>query len=338
VAAVALLYSWAGIASSAPKTDILEFTNGDHLTGEFKGLDRGRLQFNTDATDTISIEWDKIASLETNQVLEVELISGFRFFGQTRRAVSGSMLVVSSGETAGRDVKLADIVRMDPLDQGNLVERLDGYVTAGYDYTKASRLQQFTFTGGINMRSERREMSLDASMTATSESDADDTHRYNVTGNYRHLLPERRFYQGFATLDGNDELGLDLRTTLGGGYGTYLVQDGRREWTAFAGLALNREQFETGDERESLEAVLGTTFSYFRYDTPKANVDVSWFVLPSLTESGRLRSEASLKSRYEIISDLFFEISVYGSYDNQPDEEAESDSDYGITTSLGYSF
>ena len=67
VAAVALLYSWVGIASGAPKTDILEFTNGDHLTGEFKGLDRGRLQFNTDATDTISIEWDKIASLETNQ-------------------------------------------------------------------------------------------------------------------------------------------------------------------------------------------------------------------------------------------------------------------------------
>jgi hypothetical protein len=38
------------------------------------------------------------------------------------------------------------------------------------------------------------------------------------------------------------------------------------------------------------------------------------------------------------VTDLFFEISVYGSYDNRPDEEAASHSDYGSTTSVGYSF
>ena len=61
-------------------------------------------------------------------------------------------------------------------------------------------------------------------------------------------------------------------------------------------------------------------------------------MLPSLTESGRVRSEVKLRTRYEIVHDLFFEVSLYGSYDTDADATADSKSDYGMTTSLGYSF
>ena len=44
-------------ALGAPKTDTVVFHNGDRLTGEVKGLDRGQLSFDTDATGTIAIEW-----------------------------------------------------------------------------------------------------------------------------------------------------------------------------------------------------------------------------------------------------------------------------------------
>jgi hypothetical protein len=326
-------------ARAAPKTDILKFVNGDRLTGEVKGLAQGRLQFSTDATDTIAIEWDKIASIETNQLLQVETSLGLRYLGQARTPdAAGSMRIADRSGSAARSVAMSDIVRIDVIDQGDLLNRLDGYVTAGYNYTKASDVQTFTFTGGIRTRNERREVSVDAATTATTEKDDEDSERFSVQGNYRRLLPNRRFYQGYAALEGNDALGLDLRTILGGAYGTYLVQNNRREWAAFAGLALNREDFEESDERESIEAVLGTTYSFFRFDTPEANVDATLVVLPSLTESGRVRSEATLKSRYEIVEDLFFEISLYGIYDNEPDVNAESNSDYGITTSVGYSF
>jgi hypothetical protein len=38
-----------------------------------------------------------------------------------------------------------------------------------------------------------------------------------------------------------------------------------------------------------------------------------------------------------LITDLFVEISVYDSYDSKPPEEGETN-DYGIVTSLGYTF
>lgn len=61
---------------AAPNTDILIFANGDRLTGEVKSPERGRLRFNTDATGTISIEWDDVASLESKQNIQVESENG----------------------------------------------------------------------------------------------------------------------------------------------------------------------------------------------------------------------------------------------------------------------
>lgn len=324
------------VALGAPKTDVVVFRNGDRLTGEVKGLYRGRLSFNTDATGTISVEWAHLSSVESRQVLQVELTSGVRYTGQSM-APSGAgkiRVVPDSGWT--REFNLEEVVRMDPIDQGDRLARLDGYVTAGYDYTKANHLQTFTFSGGLSSRDERALRSLDASGTTTTQDTVEDSRRYDVTATVRRFLANRRFYQGFLGFEGNNELGLDLRSSLGGAFGTYLVQSSRQEWAVFAGLAAIREEFATKDETESLEAVLGTQYSFFRYDEPEANLDAGLYLLPSLTESGRVRSEAKLRSRYEIIHDLFFEISLYGSYDN--DATADSKSDYGLTTSLGYSF
>ena len=82
LAFLAAALSFAGTVLAAPKTDILVFQNGDRLTGEVKGLERGKLSFKTDATGTIQVEWDKVASLQSGQYLQVELTSGLRYAGR----------------------------------------------------------------------------------------------------------------------------------------------------------------------------------------------------------------------------------------------------------------
>ena len=330
----------AVVAHAAPKTDVVVLRNGDRLTGEVKGLDRGQLSFDTDATGTIAIEWQQLASVESKQVLQVELTSGIRHTGQSAApSAPGRFRVELPGGGDGvQEFPLTDVVRIDPIDQGGFFDRLDGYLTAGYDYAKANNLQTFTFTGGVSRRDERSLRLVDASTTVTTQDTVEDSGRYDITANARHFMANRRFYQGFLSFEGNDELGLDLRSTVGGGFGTYLVQDSRQEWAVVAGLAANREDFATEGTTESLEAILGTQYSFFRFQDPEANLDASLAVLPSLTESGRVRSEAKLRSRYELVDDLFFEVSLYGSYDSDADAAAESKSDYGVTTSLGYSF
>jgi hypothetical protein len=60
-------------------------------------------------------------------------------------------------------------------------------------------------------------------------------------------------------------------------------------------------------------------------------------MFPGITESGRLRVNTDITLRNELFRDVFWDLSFYSNYDNQPAEGAEKE-DYGIVTSLGASF
>ena len=336
--AAAVFLAGAPVAVAAPKTDVVVMVNGDRLTGEVKGLERGKLSFKTDATGTIEIEWDKVARLQTTQYVQVELTSGSRHAGRVPTAeADGRLLVKPLKDSPGRDLALADVVRIAPIERGGLTERLDGYVSAGYDYAKSTGIQQLTFSGGLETRDERRQWALDGSSTLTQQREVEDTERFDLSGAYRHFLAGRSFAQGFVTLEGNDELGLDLRTTVGAAYGHFVLQDRVQEWATYGGVALTREDYDTETE-ENVEAVLGTQYWLFVYDSPEASLDARLNVFPSLTDFGRIRSDGRLRARIELVSDLFWELSLYGTYDTDPGDEARSPSDYGVVTSLGYTF
>jgi hypothetical protein len=55
-----------------------------------------------------------------------------------------------------------------------------------------------------------------------------------------------------------------------------------------------------------------------------------------LTESGRVRGASDVRLRWEIVADLFFDFTIWGTYDNQ--NEGESSLDYGLTTGLGWKY
>ena len=83
-------------AFGAAKTDVVFFQNGDRLTGEVKSLERGRLRFKTDATDTISIEWDDVAYLSSDRNIQVETDEGQRFLGHLNRASNASAVIIAT--------------------------------------------------------------------------------------------------------------------------------------------------------------------------------------------------------------------------------------------------
>jgi hypothetical protein len=61
-------------------------------------------------------------------------------------------------------------------------------------------------------------------------------------------------------------------------------------------------------------------------------------IIPNLTNTGRVRGEFDITLKWEIIQDLFWQLSFYDSYDSDPVADGAEQNDYGVTTSLGYSF
>src|SRR5271165_2099631 len=78
-------------AAQAEKTDVVVLGNGDHFTGEIKGMSRGQLDFKTDDAGRLSIEWIKIATITSTHSFEVELATGKKYYGTLRSPVDGQV-------------------------------------------------------------------------------------------------------------------------------------------------------------------------------------------------------------------------------------------------------
>src|SRR5215467_13234060 len=67
------------------KTDVMVMTNGDRLTCEVKGLDAGVLFVSFDYIDgTTSVNWTKVARLESSQLFVVKTEGGAVYTGILR--------------------------------------------------------------------------------------------------------------------------------------------------------------------------------------------------------------------------------------------------------------
>jgi hypothetical protein len=151
------------------------------------------------------------------------------------------------------------------------------------------------------------------------------------------FLPDRYYRQSALEFQRDEALGLDLRSLIAQTFGRYFVQRQGFEWRVGAGLAVSTETGSDGEKRQAIWLPLTTDLYIFRWDHPKTNVAANLALLPALNEGGRVRGEASLKMKHELINDLFVQISFNDSYDNRPAETARTN-DFNVVTSLGYSF
>src|SRR5215475_8907181 len=69
------------------KTDILIMQNGDRMTCEVKGLTGGVLYVSFDYIDgTASVDWSKVARLESTQLFVVKTVDGSVYTGTLKTA------------------------------------------------------------------------------------------------------------------------------------------------------------------------------------------------------------------------------------------------------------
>jgi hypothetical protein len=334
---VALFSLWALPSSAAPKTDIVIFNNGDKLTGEFKSLNRGRLNFNTEATGTIGIEWDKVSDVVSNQRIQVETSNGTRYFGNLTSSKVSSRIIVMTDD-GPQTLDAAHVIVMTPIEGGG-IHGWDVDLSVGYNFAKAGGVKQATLGVNMDYRSLIRIESLRFSTIISDSSTQDTSKRTNVGLRHTRLWNKRWFSNGSLSPEQNDEFGLNLRTSIGGGGGRYLVQSNTMLLSLEGGLQFSRENLiAEEDDTDSLEATFAANWDWFLFEDPELDWSTTIQVIPSLTEKGRVRSELDTAPAWELIGDLKLAFSLYGSWDNQPQSVAGATSDYGVNTTLTYDF
>ena len=319
------------------KTDVVWLVNGDRITGEIERLERGVLRLSTDSLGTVKIEWEDIERLESDYEFQFERSDGKRVTGALV-ATPDSEKVGVTGEGGTVTFERADVVRISQIEE-TFWDRVTGSMTFGYSFTKASDVGQGNLGFRATHRTEIRSFSVDGSTIVTSDEASDKTQRSTLRLNLTRYRSDRWFNTYLLGFEQNDELGLSLRTSLGAGIGRYLKQTNKSEFALLGGLVGSAEELKgDADSQENLEGLLGANYSRYIFDTPEMNLSADLAVFPSITESGRTRAQLDINLRWELIEDLFWDLAYYNTYDSDPSSDTETNNDYGVVTSIGYSF
>jgi hypothetical protein len=331
----------AALATASPawaaKTDVVVLRSGDSITGEITELDRGRLTFKTDDMGTLAIEWDKVASVTAGATFEVHELGGGPYFGSLRPGPGAEELTVASVRGTEKVLALLRVVKIERLG-ATVWQRLDGSVDAGMSYASSSELLTIDLAARVVLNRRGRELSLDGSSTITRQPDAEETQRNNVTFSYRRRRPGHWAEFAQAQAEQNRELGFDLRGSVTGGAGRYLLQGRRHDLLTVLGLRVNREKPLEGESSSNLEAALGFGFDRFAYDFPKVDIHATVSGFTSLTDWGRVRAELDVRIKREILRDFTVSLRVYESYDSRPITEGAARNDYGGSAGIGWTF
>ena len=354
----------------AAKTDIVILQNGDRITGEIKRLEAGVLRVSTDHMGVINIEWRFIRRIFSDQNQTVEMIDGTRLVGKLVKGEDEEDLIIKS-DSGSTQVSTLDIVSAYPLG-ANFKDRMTLDLSVGADYTSSTQLANASTAVDLRLMNFKRiwESSLRTYLTRqggdTDNGDPSDVTtdqtRLEAWGSMERILMNQKYRKYSSKFEKNEALDLDFRLSLGASFGRYLIKTNNQWFDVAVGLQALEERIRPPEDQASIDAcggygdgscydlndetnfeLTGTArYRYWRFTSPERSFDTYITLYPSITSAyrGRLRAETRTTFKLELAKDLFWSLELYGNYDNGkgltvfPEEKW----DYGLTTSLGWSY
>jgi hypothetical protein len=339
--------------SSRSQNDSIVFNNGNYMVGEIKSLGQGIMQIETDySDDDFTVDWEMISYIRSEQVFLVVTSQGDHFNGWIESAPGeDNNIVVHLIDGGERTVALPDIVSFKTVDQ-DFISRLNLLLSLGYTLTKANNSHQFSgridlgylsntfaFDGFFNMVRSFQEQKEDSATIKIN------TRRTEGGASLKFFLVRNWFASVGTNLLQSSEQELDLRAVTRAGIGNYIVNNQQMYFLLSGGAAWNYEAYDIYETdsitnvtskvspQNSAEAYFGLEYCIF--DIGDLDLKTSLIGYPSLTESGRFRTDFNFDVRYEFAFDLYIGLGFTLNYDNKPPEGA-SGSDYVLQTTLGW--
>ncbi|NOR15250.1 MAG: DUF481 domain-containing protein [Candidatus Aminicenantes bacterium] len=312
--------------------------NGNEITGEIKRMDRGRLTFSTDDMKMVYIDWTNIVRISSKDTLDILLKSDERYQGSLQDpGLDGKVAIVTGTESITVDIQSIVLIA---LLRTRIWQRFLGFFSLGYELQKANTQQTFTTRSSITYRDRRWELQLQGDSYINTRDDADKISRNSVVLGYERYTRRVWSFVGYVKLAQNDELELDLRTSLGAGVGRYFVKNNLLEFTGVALLSVINEKYaEEENSQRNLEAGLLLSFQAFRYHDPELDFGVEFRVLPNLTDWGRVRIEFKTSIDYELFDNFYLTFHFFDNFDSRPPSYGNiSKNDYGTDISITWKF
>jgi Protein of unknown function, DUF481 len=340
---LALCLLFAAPLFGREKTDVIVMRNGDRLTCEVKGLSAGVLYISLDYVDgTISVEWSEVARVESTQLFIVRTEGGFVYSGtlSTADSSSGKPVKIQVAETEGEKVEIerSRIVEMGETSD-SFWGRFEGDISAGILYSKGNQSTQYNVSSEVEYPRDRWQALANINSSLSSSTGVAASARNQANFSVLRLLRwNNTFYAGSGGFLQSSEQGIDLQSHLGGGIGHYLKNTNRTMISLLGGVAWQNTNYvssEPQDVENVAAALISANVKIFKFK--KTNLNVTADLLPAISEPGRVFFSTNATYYLKIASNLSWNLSFYGNWDNRPPADLPG-SDYGTSSGLSWTF
>ncbi len=140
--------------------------------------------------------------------------------------------------------------------------------------------------------------------------------RWDLGNDFRRLLGTRWYVNTTQDFLNSEEQGLDLRTTIGGGGGRYLLRSSSQYLALGGGLAWTNENYTDPalPTKDSAEAYFGTEFMTEKLKITDLITRFTYY--PSLTISDRYRLTYRFDLDFNLPGDWYFRFGLFDNYDS----------------------
>jgi len=326
------------------KTDVIVMKNGDRMTCQIKGLDAGVLYVSFDYIDgTASVDWSKVARLESKQLFIVKTQDGSMYSGSltTPETADNRPVKLQVLETPEKEavVDRSEVVQMVQTSD-NFWQRFSGEIAWGIIYSKGNQSTQYNLGSQTIYFRERWNAKANLSSTLSSSSGVNASTRNSLDLSALRLLPWNNwFYSGIGTFLQSSEQGINLQSTLGAGIGRYFKNTNRATISVLGGGAWQQTNYQPSivplGSQNLGSALILADVRLFRFS--KTNLSATAKLLPALSEPGRFRFDANASYYVKLFRNLSWDLSFYGNWDSRP-PPTFSGSDYGTSSGLSWTF
>ena len=321
--------------------DVVVLKNGDRITGDIKGLQRGELRIKADyMAEAVRLDWARVERIESKSTFIISLVDGKLFTSGMRLMPSNSdhapNFIIGPPGSAVR-VHQLEVIRIVPVDPG-FWKRLEGSIDFGFSFTSGNDQYQTGLTATTTYRTGKHSFTASIDSAFSGQREGTSTTRKEFTFDYRKQLTPRYYVGGIFDLLQSDQQSLNLRTSIGGLVGRNLRQTESSRWSVFAGVVGTREKYSTvlgKPETTNADALAGVDINIFHFKATDIRTRFSLF--PSLTTPGRMRMQTTSDLQIKIVKDLYWGFHFYENFDSKPPVRADKN-DLSVSSSLGWKF
>ncbi len=321
--------------------DTVIMRNGDRLTGEVKRLEQGVLYIETDYfSGSVGVDWLQVAKVQSTANYQVVLSDGKRLTG-----------TISKGETEtprGKDFEVratgvnvpvsgSDVVEISSQKQ-NFWRQLKGSIDLGYNFTSGNNQSSLSTSANAEYAAAHWAAGTSYNASYSGQSGGTTTNLFEVQAFGERFLNRNSFLLGLSDFLHSSQQDLQLRTTLGGGYGRYLVRTNQNELRWLIGADYTQASYQSGvaqPTQQNAELLLGAGYRLFHFD--RYTFQSQFFVFPGLSDFGRVRFTTTDTLIVKLNNNFHLDFSFWDNFDSQPPLNAQKNAT-GLSTSLGWTF